>query len=367
MSKKILSVILSLVMVMSLLTGCGEKESTFFKEVKEISKISAGSGTVEMNIVTDAEEEMPEQFLDANGKMAVSIQAEVKQESKKKAAMKFLIKFGKDTEYKELTTIAVNDTKIYIDVASIISLVQLFNEETATNIQQSLSQIGVTDSIAVDYKQLAKAMGTEIPETKVENSAETLKKLNEIFDKVENDFKDLQGKDGDDYTLTVNGDNADKAVDALVTFFEKDFDDIMKIYVDIVKSALGEDNELSQMYEEMLADTSSIKDAVKELKDSKESVVKEIKDSNINVVAKAKASAKEGTISFDTGDITVEEDGKKETANIHMSMTVKEEKVSIDDMIPADASDITTLLVTMLNQMQQSVIDEGLDDDLKIQ
>ena len=38
MSKKLLSVVLSLVMVMSLLTGCGKDDSTFFKEVKEISQ-----------------------------------------------------------------------------------------------------------------------------------------------------------------------------------------------------------------------------------------------------------------------------------------------------------------------------------------
>ena len=60
MSKKILSLILSLVLVTSLLTGCGEKESTFFKEVKEISKISTGEGTVEMNMIFDAG---PREFL----------------------------------------------------------------------------------------------------------------------------------------------------------------------------------------------------------------------------------------------------------------------------------------------------------------
>ena len=164
MSKKILSLILSLVLVTSLLTGCGEKESTFFKEVKEISKISTGEGTVEMNMIFDAGDNDPKQLLNEEGKVAVGIKADVKQESEKKMAMKFSVKLGKATDYQDLTTIAVQDTKLYVDVAPAIELLKTFDEEAAAEAKSSLSQIGVTDSISVDYKQLADAAGVEIPE-----------------------------------------------------------------------------------------------------------------------------------------------------------------------------------------------------------
>lgn len=357
MSKKILSLILSLVLVTSLLTGCGEKESTFFKEVKEISKISTGEGTVEMNMIFDAGDNDPKQLLNEEGKVAVGIKADVKQESEKKMAMKFSVKLGKATDYQDLTTIAVQDTKLYVDVAPAIELLKTFDEEAAAEAKSSLSQIGVTDSISVDYKQLADAAGVEIPEEQ-KTDKELLEKVNNIFDKVEKDFENLQGKDGDDYTLSVNSKNADKAVDALVTFFENDYDDIMTLCKDIVKKAYGEDNTISQTYEQMLGTTLSGADKAKDLKDSKQDIVKEIKESNINIVAKAKASGSEGKISLETGDITIEEDGVKQTGNVSLNVTVKETKASIDDMIPKNASDITTLVITMLNQMGQ--MNEGV-------
>lgn len=357
MSKKILSLILSLVLVTSLLTGCGEKESTFFKEVKEISKISTGEGTVEMNMIFDAGDNDPKQLLNEEGKVAVGIKADVKQESEKKMAMKFSVKLGKATDYQDLTTIAVQDTKLYVDVAPAIELLKTFDEEAAAEVKSSLSQIGVTDSISVDYKQLADAAGVEIPEEQ-KTDKELLEKVNNIFDKVEKDFENLQGKDGDDYTLSVNSKNADKAVDALVTFFENDYDDIMTLCKDIVKKAYGEDNTISQTYEQMLGTTLSGADKAKDLKDSKQDIVKEIKESNINIVAKAKASGSEGKISLETGDITIEEDGVKQTGNVSLNVTVKETKASIDDMIPKNASDITTLVITMLNQMGQ--MNEGV-------
>lgn len=357
MSKKILSLILSLVLVTSLLTGCGEKESTFFKEVKEISKISTGEGTVEMNMIFDAGDNDPKQLLNEEGKVAVGIKADVKQESEKKMAMKFSVKLGKATDYQDLTTIAVQDTKLYVDVAPAIELLKTFDEEAAAEAKSSLSQIGVTDSISVDYKQLADAAGVEIPEEQ-KTDKELLEKVNNIFDKVEKNFENLQGKDGDDYTLSVNSKNADKAVDALVTFFENDYDDIMTLCKDIVKKAYGEDNTISQTYEQMLGTTLSGADKAKDLKDSKQDIVKEIKESNINIVAKAKASGSEGKISLETGDITIEEDGVKQTGNVSLNVTVKETKASIDDMIPKNASDITTLVITMLNQMGQ--MNEGV-------
>lgn len=367
MSKKILSIMLSLVMVMSLLTGCGEKDSTFFKEVKEMSKISTGEATVEMNMsgTVDENDGVPAQLLDADGKLSVGMKMDLKQESKTKIAMKFALKLGTASDYQDVTTIAVDDSKVYVDVAPLIAFVKTIDEEAATSAEATLSQIGVTDSLSIDYKQVIAAMGSEVPEAQ-ELDKETLEKVNSIFDKVENDFKDLQGKDGDDYTLSVNGDNAEKAVDAMAAFFENDCEEILTICVDVVKQAYGEDSEFASMYDELLGDTSSLKETAQQLKDSKEDIVSEIKESKINIVAKARTTGDEGSrngkLSLETGDMTFEEDGVSQSANISFSATIKEGTPSIADMIPENAADITTLVITMINAQMEGApaIDGGI-------
>ena len=50
MKRKLMSVVMALVMVMTLLSGCGSKEesnSTFFKEVQKLSTIESGTSTME--------------------------------------------------------------------------------------------------------------------------------------------------------------------------------------------------------------------------------------------------------------------------------------------------------------------------------
>ena len=66
MKRKLMSVVMALVMVMTLLSGCGSKEesnSTFFKEVQKLSTIESGTSTMEMGVKLDLQQEqIPEQF-----------------------------------------------------------------------------------------------------------------------------------------------------------------------------------------------------------------------------------------------------------------------------------------------------------------
>ena len=167
MSKKLLSVVLSLVMVMSLLTGCGKDDSTFFKEVKEISQITKGEATVEIKATGKLEDtEDLDRVLDDNGKFSMALKMYVKAEAKDKMAVRFDVKAGKDTDYQKLTTFAVDGTKLYLETAPLLEFIKTINEEKATSLESVLSQIGVTQSISLDYKQLAEASGQELPDTK---------------------------------------------------------------------------------------------------------------------------------------------------------------------------------------------------------
>lgn len=369
MSKKLLSVVLSLVMVMSLLTGCGKDDSTFFKEVKEISQITKGEATVEIKATGKLEDtEDLDRVLDDNGKFSMALKMYVKAEAKDKMAVRFDVKAGKDTDYQKLTTFAVDGTKLYLETAPLLEFIKTINEETATSLESVLSQIGVTQSISLDYKQLAEAAGQELPDTKTLDK-DSLKEIQSVWTKIENNFKDLQGKDGDNYTLTVNGDNADKAVDMLINFVKNDLQDTLKTCTDLVTKVYGEDSKVASSYKELQDSVGSTSDMADKIKENKSDFVDTIKKSNANLVAKArvtgKAGSRSGIFNVSTGDMKID----NEDINVSVDMKIKEGKTSVDDMIPKNAADITTLLITAMNAQAKGndLLDDGediLDDEL---
>lgn len=369
MSKKLLSVVLSLVMVMSLLTGCGKDDSTFFKEVKEISQITKGEATVEIKATGKLEDtEDLDRVLDDNGKFSMALKMYVKAEAKDKMAVRFDVKAGKDTDYQKLTTFAVDGTKLYLETAPLLEFIKTINEETATSLESVLSQIGVTQSISLDYKQLAEASGQELPDTKTLDK-DSLKEIQSVWTKIENNFKDLQGKDGDNYTLTVNGDNADKAVDMLINFVKNDLRDTLKTCTDLVTKVYGEDSKVASSYKELQDSVGSTSDMADKIKENKSDFVDTIKKSNANLVAKArvtgKAGSRSGIFNVSTGDMKID----NEDINVSLDMKIKEGKTSVDDMIPKNAADITTLLITAMNAQAKGndLLDDSediLDDEL---
>lgn len=369
MSKKLLSVVLSLVMVMSLLTGCGKDDSTFFKEVKEISQITKGEATVEIKATGKLEDtEDLDRVLDDNGKFSMALKMYVKAEAKDKMAVRFDVKAGKDTDYQKLTTFAVDGTKLYLETAPLLEFIKTINEETATSLESVLSQIGVTQSISLDYKQLAEALGQKLPDTKTLDK-DSLKEIQSVWTKIENNFKDLQGKDGDNYTLTVNGDNADKAVDMLINFVKNDLQDTLKTCTDLVTKVYGEDSKVASSYKELQDSVGSTSDMADKIKENKSDFVDTIKKSNANLVAKArvtgKAGSRSGIFNVSTGDMKID----NEDINVSVDMKIKEGKTSVDDMIPKNAADITTLLITAMNAQAKGndLLDDGediLDDEL---
>ena len=361
MSKKLLSVVLSLVMVMSLLTGCGKDDSTFFKEVKEISQITKGEATVEIKATGKLEDtEDLDRVLDDNGKFSMALKMYVKAEAKDKMAVRFDVKAGKDTDYQKLTTFAVDRTKLYLETAPLLEFIKTINEETATSLESVLSQIGVTQSISLDYKQLAEASGQELPDTKTLDK-DSLKEIQSVWTKIENNFKDLQGKDGDNYTLTVNGDNADKAVDMLINFVKNDLQDTLKTCTDLVTKVYGEDSKVASSYKELQDSVGSTSDMADKIKENKSDFVDTIKKSNANLVAKArvtgKAGSRSGIFNVSTGDMKID----NEDINVSLDMKIKEGKTSVDDMIPKNAADITTLLITAMNAQAKGndLLDDG--------
>ncbi len=354
MKKKILAVILTLAMVMALFSGCGKKDSTYFKEIKDICKITTGTQTAEFHITGQGEdfEEVPEIMKNAEGNVVVNVKMESQVVSNDRAGIKFSVRFGQESEYTEFTTLVVADKKVYLTLDPMISLVRKFDADTATELETGLAQMGISSAISIDLEQLLQALGEEYPEISEDAMQSAYAFVNAIMDAAEKNFAELEGQDGDDYTLTINGENAEKAVDGLIAFVKNDADDLIEKYKEVINNIYGENTTIAATAIEQADEIGGqLDDVAAELESEKSEIVQSIKDDKINMVSKAQVSGKEGNregkITFESGNIPA--DGTEWMVN--MNCTVQEGTPEISSMIPENASDITTLLITLLNQM----------------
>jgi hypothetical protein len=354
MNRKLISIILTVVMAVTMLAGCsvGKSEpSTYFGELKELKEIKTGTANIEMSLTATVED-----FKKTIGGDNVKLKFDVVQESARKVGATIAIKLG-DRDYIDFTTLVLDGNKLYVDAAKAVDAISQINAEAGQKAKEALGQMGINGAVSLDLAKVLEALNMKMPEEDgdVQKSVEEL--ADKMIEALEKNFADLQGK-GDSYcTFTVNGDNADKAVDGLVNFLKNDSESIIGKYMDIMKSVLGSDNEMASTVEESFGQIKNqIPDAAKKVEEGKEDFVKAIKDNNINVVSKLNVDGGEAEFSLETGDIEVE----NEKANFSITANVKEGKASIEKMIPEDASDITSMLVLGLSQMQKNL--DGLGD-----
>ncbi|MFQ9514505.1 MAG: hypothetical protein ACLRZ9_01625 [Eubacterium sp.] len=373
MKKKILAVILTLAMIMTMFSGCGSKDSTYFKELKEACKITTGTETVVVDGTYKGDvAEAPELIKDKDGNIAFSLKMEATAESDTKSGVKISVKLGQEEEYSELTTFALDNKKFYITVDPIIALVKKIDPDTATQLEAGLAQMGISGAVSLDLEQLLKAVGEEYPEVSDDMKKSVYDLINNFADAMEKNFKDLEGRDGDDYTLKLNGDNAEKAVNGAVDFLKNDAKGLLESAKTLISDVYGEDGEMVktalESYDELIDE---LPDAAKEVEDNKDDAVKAIKDNNLEMISKIQVSGKEGSreakLTFESGNIKIEDS----ELQISVNCDFKEGKAEVKDLIPENASDITTMLVTMLNQMSNLGADTsdlgGTDDGLTIE
>lgn len=353
--KRFLSLIMSLILVMTLFVGCGEKESSYFKEMNELKNVKIGTGTMVLSFEGSGFSGVPAQLND-NGKTAVNLKLDLSSESDTKAAVKISAKFG-SSDYADVTTIIFDENKMYVDAGSIIEIVRIFDEEAASQIEIMLASVGATKYVSFDIAQVFQAMNIEMTENaKIQEPM--VEYVEDVIKRIEKSFDSLQGKDGDDYTLTINGDNADEFVDGMNTFCKNDLKEVYTKFIDTMKTVADNGGEMYQQFNNIEDDTSDIDELAKGLSDEeKEEFVKAIKDSKMNMVSRINISGKEGSrvakFSIDTGELS--ESGMKETFRMDFTGEFKEGNVSIADMIPTDAMDLTSMLVGAYNMQQGSL------------
>ena len=262
--KKLLAVMLSLVMVMSLFTGCGsssdknaeakKESSTFFKELKKVAEIDKGTVSLEYNINLKGDEitnstDIPA-VMKSGDTIPLALKADIVTESKDKVAAKISVKYGEQMDYTELTTIAVSGSKLYLNVGSLVEFAKSIDEEAAKQIEAALPQMGVTNDYAsVDVDQFLKAAGVDETAT-TGNSDKLVAAVKAMMENMEKSFDKLQGQDGDDYTLTIGADNAEQVVDSIYNYIDGGFKTDVTAVIDGLAEALGNDSELASSFDE---------------------------------------------------------------------------------------------------------------------
>lgn len=361
--KKLLAVMLSLVMVMSLFTGCGsssdknaeakKESSTFFKELKKVAEIDKGTVSLEYNINLKGDEitnstDIPA-VMKSGDTISLALKADIVTESKDKVAAKISVKYGEQMDYTELTTIAVSGSKLYLNVGSLVEFAKSIDEEAAKQIEAALPQMGVTNDYAsVDVDQFLKAAGVDETAT-TGNSDKLVAAVKAMMENMEKSFDKLQGQDGDDYTLTIGADNAEQVVDSIYNYIDGGFKTDVTAVIDGLAEALGNDSELASSFDEAKEEIQNLD--VEKAKENKDDMIKQLKDSKLNIVTKLNVTGDKGSrkakLSVETGD--VENEGI--TMNIKYNCNIEEKDAKITDMIPGEdsVSDITSVLISLLN------------------
>lgn len=359
--KKILSIVLSLVMVMTVLAGCGDKKaenSSFFKEAAKMQEIKTGTADMEFSFNakgTDVskDKEIPKQLKNGNN-VALKLKMQTTVESGTKQAVKISAQYGV-TEYAEVTTIIIDGSKLYVNVGSLVDFIKSIDKNIGKQAETALGQLGAGRYISLDLKQVCQALSVEIPD--MSKSAEELQKLTvKVMENLDKSFADIQGKDGDDYTLTVNSDNADKVVADLVKFCEDGLlKEVYAALMDWYVNIFGDDTEMGKQFAEMKKDsTAQLDEAVKDVKDNKDNMVSTLKDAKVNVTAKLNITGDEGErvckLSVDSGEI--KDTDSDITGSVSFTSNLKEGKASIKELIPTEGVvDITAMVNMMLSQL----------------
>lgn len=369
MKRKLLATVLSTAMVATSLTGCGTAEGTakkddssYFKEMKEMASVNTGTSTTEMTFNGKVDEaESIADILDADGKVNVSLKVETKTESADKSAVVISAKYGTQSDYSEVTTMVLSEGTLYANVKPVIDLVSNFSEETATAMTTSLASMGITDYVSVKVdtvvELLEQSAGEEFNMNVEEYQDDAVKFVNEVCDILAKDFADISGKDGEDYTLTLDKDNAEKVITCAGKLINNDAEKIYDSFVEFAKVLYGEDSDIIKEFTESKEQNiSDMKDAIKKEIEDKDEFVKTVEDNDISVISKIKVDGKEGErtglFAIDASmnsKLFTELSDTEGTYKLSIKEEFDEAKVTIDDLVPQDAVDITVLLTSALS------------------
>ena len=349
MKKKLLALALSLVMVVASLCGCGSSSDSgkYFDEVntlvKEDSEVMETALTITLK--GDITEQLPAKFVE-NGKFKASIKARTEVDKEGQFACVLALKLPGEDTFRDLTTIAVDSDYLYFTTDKLISFIKDMDLGATDDMDMQFKQMGIEKAGKISLEQI-----NNLTDGKINFSADKLKEnkediktyLEEVIEILKSDFEDITGKDGSNYTLVVNKDDASKAIDDFVNFLDKDAKTVLNKTKDLFKKMKMDTN--SEMFKNI---DSNIKETKKDIEKNKKDIVKKIKEGNINI--KSEANSKNGYLSILSENLKVNDS----EVSFILESKKSSDKANVSKYIPKDAGDLTALIGAMQNMADSS-------------
>lgn len=348
MKRKIIALLLTMVLSAVALFGCGS-EANYFTELKETVKHIGNTteSTIKLKIPKEAFVAPNDMPVDVTNGLDVNLKLKAQADDDGNSACVVDVMLNGQDEYATLTTIVKEGNYLYVQTDSIISFLKEMGLDPKGETEAQFKQLGIEKAAKVDIKQACKILDIEYDEDTFnleKYKGEIGEYIDEMVDLVEDDFKNLSSKEGDDYVLKLDKNNILKAGDDVCKFIDEDLKDAYDITYALVKEIAGE---------KTAKNFPKYKDVEKKAKDFKKEIQENRKDAANKMgdcVIKSAVNSDEKKIDFgienlhtDDYDMTVVVDTKGSN-----------EDVDIKSLIPKDAVDITALLNQMVSMAQSS-------------
>lgn len=323
--------------------GCG-KDANYFSEVEDLIKSgdNIAEGTIKIDASGDALRAQTPMFADG---MKITIKYKAQMDDDGNSAIDLAVK-NQDGEFADLTTIVKYGNVLYFTTDGIIRYAKENGLDSTGQIESSFNQLGIEKAAKISIKDLCEFAGVkyksgmfDFNEIK-DDLGDYIEDMTDIF---EDNFSNLTGKDGDDYTFTLDKNNVSKAVDDLTNIKDEDIEDIYDETTELFKKIFG--SELTRNIPSYSDVSSKVKNAKKEAKQNKKELVKKFDDANVSIESKVNADDKTMSLSF---GMSREYSGE---FNISETMKTSSGDVDIKKMVPSDAKDLAAVLNSYKNQM----------------
>ncbi|HCC07852.1 MAG TPA: hypothetical protein DEP72_06820 [Clostridiales bacterium] len=290
--KRILSLFLAMVMMVTLFTGCTKEELGLWNLTKEVSEISVLEG--DENIDIDAE-----QLFDLIDKQGEKLGMELTTEEKevlnkirvflKENSIQLLVKYDKDniegtieinvvtkktSEKKAFTTVILKGEKVYINIEQIVSYLSdsgLYKADELLNIKGKSMKYMMIDLNDLDNSKLGGLKYNIGTDQKLTDKYIAF--ADELIQVV---FKDLTTNQvekigTDSYSMSVNGEEMmDVAFDSII-YLINNYDDFADAFVDLLNTLTDEELKslnIGDSREEIIGSFNESRQSLKENKDT---------------------------------------------------------------------------------------------------
>ena len=281
-AKRIFAMLLSVMLVFSL-AGCGKKDTkdkNVFTEISEMSDITKGKSDIEASIKVNDKQDTLKSVLNTD-----TIKVKISSYAKDEKTMSTEVQADIGSGYQSVTDVVLKGNVMYVNTSKIIKFIfPLLENYAGKDTLKGLTADQVNLLIGSDYISFTEDDLKELSEStdKAKVDTDEMLKLSQKYQKVFaaaasvandkvipkiNEVKDVLGKDGDNYTFTLNKDNAEALIKKITEILNDNGSDILNSFLDKIKDSLGEKDDLYKSIADKKSDIESkMKNLAKSLK-----------------------------------------------------------------------------------------------------